>query len=196
MILLGLIIYIFGILLTDAVLDAVVEAESLQIPLPENGSGENVAHYFGTLYRSIVTLFRTISNGVTWQNPDDLLVGMNSLGEFWAQIYRFYIAFCSFAVLNAPRLQMLEYRFTASSDLLFFFFFLRGLCICLVLKTSLLPCFSWVFWTRLCQTNAVLATQIVLCRSIYDRGYCLILLVEGCSWQFYVWSVLVVSTAS
>lgn len=100
MILLGLIIYIFGILLTDAVLDAVVEAESLQIPLPENGSGENVAHYFGTLYRSIVTLFRTISNGVTWQNPDDLLVGMNSLGEFWAQIYRFYIAFCSFAVLN------------------------------------------------------------------------------------------------
>ena len=126
MILLGLIIYIFGILLTDAVLDAVVEAESLQIPLPENGSGENVAHYFGTLYRSIVTLFRTISNGVTWQNPDDLLVGMNSLGEFWAQIYRFYIAFCSFAVLNAPRLQMLEYRFTASSDLLFCFFFARA----------------------------------------------------------------------
>ncbi|CAE7506244.1 CACNA1S [Symbiodinium natans] len=100
MILLGLIIYIFGILLTDAVLDAVIEAQELETPLPENANGENVSHYFGTLYSSTLTLFRTISEGVTWKIPDDLLVGMNSLGWFWANIYRFYIAFCSFAVLN------------------------------------------------------------------------------------------------
>ena len=97
MILLGLIIYIWGILLTDAVLDAVIEAEAMEIPLPQNRSGETVAEYFGTLYHSTVTLFRTISNGVTWKNPDDLLVGMNSFGEFWAIIYRFYIAFCNLA---------------------------------------------------------------------------------------------------
>ena len=100
MILLGLIIYIFGILLTDAVLDAVIEAEALEQLLPQNDSGENVAAYFGTLYASTLTLFRTISNGVTWRYADDLLVGMNSLGEFWALIYRFYIAFCSFCAVR------------------------------------------------------------------------------------------------
>mmetsp|Transcript_22824 Transcript_22824/g.52850 ORF Transcript_22824/g.52850 Transcript_22824/m.52850 type:complete len:570 (-) Transcript_22824:77-1786(-) len=98
-ILLFLIIYIFGILFTDAVLDFVIESQNSDLPLPTNGVGEDVAYYFGTLYSSTNTLFRTVTNGVTWKNPAELLAQV-PLGDLWVQLYHFYVAFCTFAVLN------------------------------------------------------------------------------------------------
>lgn len=61
------------------------------------GENEELKLYFGTLYTSIVTLFRAISNGLTWFRAADAL---ESAGIFWVQVFHFYVAFCSFALLN------------------------------------------------------------------------------------------------
>ena len=47
----------------------------------------------------MVTLFRSISNGIQWDEPADALGSVEG-GFFWVQAFHFYIAFCSFAVLN------------------------------------------------------------------------------------------------
>ena len=81
---------------------------------------ENVQQYFGTLYASIITLFRhslggfrhipsragavplllmrSISNGITWEKAANSL---EPISTFWVQVFHFYVAFCSFALLNA-----------------------------------------------------------------------------------------------
>ena len=53
--------------------------------------------YFGSLYRSTITLFQTISDGVTWNAPADALTSIGDMGLFWVQLYHFYIAFCGSA---------------------------------------------------------------------------------------------------
>ncbi|CAE7506213.1 CAC [Symbiodinium natans] len=93
MLLLALIIYIFSILFTDAVIDHV---RDLQV---EKLNNTELEESFGTLYDSYLTLFRSISNGVTWGEPADALESIPE-GTIWVQLFQFYIAFCSFAVLN------------------------------------------------------------------------------------------------
>ena len=58
--------------------------------------------YFGSLYTSIATLFRSISGGLDWEAAADSL---NPLGIFWVQVFQLYVAFVSFAVLNASEMQ-------------------------------------------------------------------------------------------
>lgn len=102
LLLLFLIIYIFGILFTDTVVNHLIEQESVRETLTEKELTNLVSldDYFGSLYRSTITLFQTISDGVTWDEPADALTSIGDVGYFWVQLYHFYIAFCSFAVLN------------------------------------------------------------------------------------------------
>ncbi|CAE7935355.1 Cacna1f [Symbiodinium sp. KB8] len=93
MILLALIIYIFSILFTDAVIDYVRESGVVEL------NDTVLEQSFGTLYESYLTLFRSISNGVTWGEPASALSRIPE-GTIWVQLFHFYIAFCSFAVLN------------------------------------------------------------------------------------------------
>ncbi|CAE7775554.1 CAC [Symbiodinium sp. CCMP2456] len=93
MILLALIIYIFSILFTDAVIDYVRETGVVEM------NDTVLEQSFGTLYESYLTLFRSISNGVTWGEPANALSKIPE-GNIWVQLFHFYIAFCSFAVLN------------------------------------------------------------------------------------------------
>ena len=89
--LLGLVIYIFGILFTDVLLD---------FRATVGGTGqdfEEMQKYFGNLGSSAATLFRAISDGISWQTAADAL---QPAGQFWVQLFHFYIAFCSFALLN------------------------------------------------------------------------------------------------
>ena len=58
---------------------------------------EEMQKYFGNLSSSAVTLFRAISDGISWQIAADALL---PAGQFWVQLFHFYIAFCSFALLN------------------------------------------------------------------------------------------------
>eukprot|EP00435_Cladocopium_sp_Y103_P059700 s1541_g21.t1 len=96
LLLLFLIMYIFGILFTDAVLDHVILAD---LAGQSTEVSDQAELYFGALSSSITTLFRTISDGLTWHVAADTLRQME-LGEFWVQVFHFYVAFVNFAVLN------------------------------------------------------------------------------------------------
>ena len=67
MLLLALIIYIFAIVFTDAVIDHVQDLQVVKL------DDDVLEAYFGTLYDSYLTLFRSISNGVTWGEPASAL---------------------------------------------------------------------------------------------------------------------------
>ncbi len=95
-----LIIYIFGILFTDTVVDHLIEQESVFESLTQKEKDYllSLDDYFGSLYRSTITLFQTISDGVTWNEPADALTSIGDVGLFWVQLYHFYIAFCRSAL--------------------------------------------------------------------------------------------------
>lgn len=88
MLLLALIVYIFSILFTDVVLD------HLQYDGTSSIGDEKLAMYFGTIFSSCTTLFRSLLNGFSWYDAADALGGVHS---FWAQMFHFYMAFCRFA---------------------------------------------------------------------------------------------------
>lgn len=87
LILLGLVQYSFGILFTDAVLDYSAS----------NGPDADQMKYFGTVFTSVMTLFRSILGGLDWEYAADALI---PVGWIWVQVFHLYIAFCGFAVLN------------------------------------------------------------------------------------------------
>lgn len=94
MILLVLIIYSFSILFTDAVLQN--EHTFKEVPLGEL-KWEEALFFFGGIFDSYNTLFRTCLAGFDWVEAADAL---KPLGDFWVQLFHLYVAFCSFAVLN------------------------------------------------------------------------------------------------
>ncbi|CAJ1367348.1 unnamed protein product [Effrenium voratum] len=85
--LLLIILYIFGILFTDAVLDHFnfSPAES------------ELQFYFGSVSRSMTTLFRSILGGVDWYQPADALA---AVGPVWTQLFQFYIGLATLTILN------------------------------------------------------------------------------------------------
>ncbi|CAK9108820.1 unnamed protein product [Durusdinium trenchii] len=87
LILLTLVQYSFGIMFTDAVLDYI----------DSNGPHPVLQMYFGTVYLSCATLFRSILGGTDWDIAADALEEIDML---WVQLFHLYIAFCGFAVLN------------------------------------------------------------------------------------------------
>jgi hypothetical protein len=92
MILLLIIVYVFGLAFTMEAVDLI--ESSLD-------SGEElspvVAHAWGTLDRSMFTLYKAISGGVSWGEPLDPLQATSIIP---ATLFSIYIAFTYFAVLN------------------------------------------------------------------------------------------------
>lgn len=84
--LMALVIYIFGILFTDVLLDFRETAGSTSPDL------EQMKKYFGNLGSSSATLFRAISDGISWEIAADSL---QPAGHFWVQLFHFYVAFCT-----------------------------------------------------------------------------------------------------
>ena len=82
----------FGILFTDAVLD-----HRNELNFADETS--NLSKFFGGLYPSIVTLFRSISNGLTWGEAADALENMDN-GIFWSSLFHFYVAFCTIPAVS------------------------------------------------------------------------------------------------
>jgi len=93
MLLLIIIMYLFAILFTQAAVDFLAEA----------GDGANDADdqlmrkYFGTVPRSVATLFMTISGGMNWEAVSN---GLSTIGWVYVVLFVMYVAFASFAVLN------------------------------------------------------------------------------------------------
>eukprot|EP00435_Cladocopium_sp_Y103_P072654 s87_g40.t3 len=96
LVLMTLIVYVFGILFVQAVDDHrrdpmnVMSQEELRL----KDSAEN---YFGNLWRSMLSLFMSITGGVSWEQ---LLVPLHAVSPLWVFVFLFYVSFTIFAVLN------------------------------------------------------------------------------------------------
>merc|ERR1719443_1298765 len=98
MILLAIIVYAFGILFTQA---------ALEVSIIQMGGGDDHAFkhsadrqlYFGTLPKSMITLFAVVTGGTAWTDLVDALAEVPAGGVYVA-ILMFYVAFTTFAVLN------------------------------------------------------------------------------------------------
>lgn len=91
MLLLSMIMYVFAITFTQAASDA---------RMLEDGSPSdlhNLASYWGSLDRSLHTLFQSITGGVSWR----AVVGpLEEVSMLWSWLFTCFIAFVHFAVLN------------------------------------------------------------------------------------------------
>lgn len=94
-VLLGLLLYFFAIVFTSAVTEHVVLAEDESISTSDE---DILMKEYGSLARSILSLFKAITNGVSWG------LVMEPLGSIhWglSTLYVAYIMFCVFAFMNA-----------------------------------------------------------------------------------------------
>ncbi|CAE7608334.1 Scn11a [Symbiodinium sp. CCMP2456] len=90
LLLLCLILYIFSILFTDAVVHhAQTNPDSIHLP--------EMRKYFGSVSTSMNTLYRSVLAGVDWSEPADELY---KLGSEWLMLFNFFIALSMLALLN------------------------------------------------------------------------------------------------
>jgi len=91
MVLLLLLVYVFGILFTQAVLDYA------EVGVFSTESMVSIDHYWSDVIPSMLTLFMSITGGVSWELP---LRPLAEVHEIWVTIFLFYISFAYLAVLN------------------------------------------------------------------------------------------------
>eukprot|EP00931_Biecheleriopsis_adriatica_P102912 TRINITY_DN77815_c0_g1_i1.p1 TRINITY_DN77815_c0_g1~~TRINITY_DN77815_c0_g1_i1.p1 ORF type:complete len:654 (+),score=136.59 TRINITY_DN77815_c0_g1_i1:34-1962(+) len=94
LVLVGLIVYVFAILFTDAVVSHLAENPG---PWDVDSSEFLLNRYFGTLHRSMHCLFRCMSGGITWNEAAEAL---STISWLWVYMFTAFISFCCFAVLN------------------------------------------------------------------------------------------------
>eukprot|EP00811_Abedinium_folium_P031394 NODE_510_length_2979_cov_5.282609.p1 GENE.NODE_510_length_2979_cov_5.282609~~NODE_510_length_2979_cov_5.282609.p1 ORF type:complete len:886 (-),score=202.48 NODE_510_length_2979_cov_5.282609:321-2612(-) len=90
MILLLMIVYTFAVLFTQVAIEATMEASDPTLV-------EELKTSWGSMPRSMLTLFQTITSGVDW---GDAVAPLQSVNDLWLCLFIFYISFCLFAVLN------------------------------------------------------------------------------------------------
>jgi hypothetical protein len=90
MMLLFLELYVFGVFFTQLVLNHRIENAGTDFL--------ELERYFGTLARSVLSLFESLTGGVDWQNLVNPLI--KDLGYFNAILFCFFICFSVFALLN------------------------------------------------------------------------------------------------
>eukprot|EP00931_Biecheleriopsis_adriatica_P002364 TRINITY_DN10314_c0_g1_i1.p1 TRINITY_DN10314_c0_g1~~TRINITY_DN10314_c0_g1_i1.p1 ORF type:complete len:616 (+),score=102.39 TRINITY_DN10314_c0_g1_i1:30-1850(+) len=91
MILLVLIIYVFSIVFTD------VATSELAILRLNGDTNPHLQKRFGSLDRTMNTLFASITGGHTWSETREALTDIHF---WWGFVFVAYISFCLFAVLN------------------------------------------------------------------------------------------------
>ena len=89
MILLGLMIYSFGILFTDMTLQ--------HLELYAGAGDAQLQTYFGSLYISCNTLFRSLLEGFDWV---DAAESLRPMGAAFVQLFHLYMAVGGLAILN------------------------------------------------------------------------------------------------
>eukprot|EP00439_Symbiodinium_sp_Y106_P048110 s4526_g6.t1 len=90
MLLMTLINYVFAAIFTDVVGNYMSDTSQLE-------SRDALVPLFGTLQSSSLTLFMSISGGLSWF---DAVHPLKRIGWLWVYVYCVYIAFCLFALLN------------------------------------------------------------------------------------------------
>jgi hypothetical protein len=92
LLLLAMIIYVFGILFTQAVVDFVYSNGHADDP-----GDQELLFFFGSLGVSTLTLYQAVTGGMEWR---ELTILMERLHFVWTILLMAYIAFILFAVLN------------------------------------------------------------------------------------------------
>lgn len=92
--LLVIIIYMFGILITDGVTDYITNEAPGEV---EAVTKEQLRLYFGSVHSAMHTLFRSIANGLSW---DVVVRPLIQVGWLWGYVFSLYVVFTLFAVLN------------------------------------------------------------------------------------------------
>lgn len=95
--LLGIIIYAFAILFCQAVRTHLTDPA--MPPLPEEVR-DQAERFFGTLLDTMLSLFMSITNGVSWNL---ILIPLKEVHVVWVVFFLFFIAFTYLAVLNARK---------------------------------------------------------------------------------------------
>jgi hypothetical protein len=88
-VLLGLIIYMWGLLFTQMVADDHTDRNCQDC--------SEMLVYWGSLYSSMFTLFKAISGGVSWH---DVLVPFDEMGPIYSVAFMLYVFFTYFCVCN------------------------------------------------------------------------------------------------
>ncbi|CAE7204685.1 Sodium channel protein type 11 subunit alpha [Symbiodinium microadriaticum] len=94
LLLLGLIIYVFAILFSQAVFDYKSDPANPELPADVLDAA---TRYFGTLLTSMIALFMSITGGVSWE---EVLKPLGYVSDFWKACFIWFIAFSYLAVLN------------------------------------------------------------------------------------------------
>lgn len=88
--LLVLIVYVFSILLAQAVHNHMLDPKNPPLP-------EEAIKYFSSLSQTMLSLFMSISGGVSWE---ELVFPLQEISSVWVMVLLFYVSFTYFAVLN------------------------------------------------------------------------------------------------
>eukprot|EP00439_Symbiodinium_sp_Y106_P059098 s252_g8.t1 len=122
LILLALIMYIFALMFVQAVQGYLADPESAPIcgsfihstNLVSESDEDRANSYFGSLIETMLSLFMSISDGVSWENVISPLLHISPV---WGILYTFYVSFIYFAVLNAEsHLEKIRILFSELGD--------------------------------------------------------------------------------
>jgi len=91
LLLIMLMMYIVGIVFTQVVTEYRIEL------LVDGETDTNLVYWWGSLFRSILTLYQSILGGVDW---DDVTNPLMQISPVWAIGFSFYIAFVCLAMMN------------------------------------------------------------------------------------------------
>ncbi|CAE7039850.1 Cacna1h [Symbiodinium sp. CCMP2456] len=96
LVLLILIVYVFGVIFSQAVNDFLQDQEPGAPSVTEQGR-EVLQARFGTVLDAMLSLFMSITDGISYV---ELLTPLSTLSGLWIFVFLFYMSFTYFAVLN------------------------------------------------------------------------------------------------
>jgi len=98
MILLAIIVYVFGILFTQATIDWLPIDDAMRAAEGVDPAVEGaLRRHFSSIPSSMFTLFKAVAGGLSW---DDAVTPMENIHIIWVACFALYITFVYFAVLN------------------------------------------------------------------------------------------------
>eukprot|EP00929_Paragymnodinium_shiwhaense_P014095 TRINITY_DN121986_c0_g1_i1.p1 TRINITY_DN121986_c0_g1~~TRINITY_DN121986_c0_g1_i1.p1 ORF type:complete len:988 (+),score=247.48 TRINITY_DN121986_c0_g1_i1:172-3135(+) len=97
MFLLLIIVYVFGIIFAQAVSDFAIEQAVNGRELSSLEMQEKLYYHWGSLADAMLSLFMSISGGVSWL---DVMRPLREVDGFWMTVFLCFITFTYFAVLN------------------------------------------------------------------------------------------------
>ncbi|CAE7620368.1 CACNA1D [Symbiodinium sp. CCMP2592] len=87
-----LIVYVFGVLFSQAVNSYLLDPENPDLP---DLAFEAAQRHYDSLWGTMVSLFMCISGGTNWEN---VLAPLRAISQLWELLFLFYVAFTYFAV--------------------------------------------------------------------------------------------------